>query len=227
MADLFSAPLTPEMPVSAEDNPDYYSSCMRLLYLASAMKSFDVVVLMAATDEDNVKLFSLLGDMRPVLEYVTRRKNEIEGRPQVVVPMLNEARQAEFAQVAVEKGQAPPLVIPRRLALPSLVCEVLHPDAHWSGSLERVAGDDGESADERRDRDAFSLEEGQSSPSPEGREDRRWHRAREPPLARSPSAESQVSQDEPSPLFGIFHRRSSPAGISSPKPMLQKRPPSR
>mmetsp|Transcript_58763 Transcript_58763/g.161249 ORF Transcript_58763/g.161249 Transcript_58763/m.161249 type:complete len:124 (-) Transcript_58763:685-1056(-) len=30
---------------------------------------------------------------------------------------------------------SPPFVVPRAVALPSLVCEVLHPAAHWTGSL--------------------------------------------------------------------------------------------
>jgi len=229
VADLLSAPVTPEMPVSPDDSPEYYTSCMRLLLLASAMNSFDVVVLMAATDEENLRLFSLLGDMRQMLQYVTRRKNEIEGRPQVMVPLLNDTmRMAEIEQICALKQIDSPFVIPRRAALPSLVCEVLHPDAHWSGALERKAAEESEL--ERRDREAGSLEEG--SPSPlqirAGSGSVLFTRGSPPTgIIRSPSGESNTSLDDPIPqLFGAFRRRMSPAGVAPPsaKPSLNKRP---
>jgi hypothetical protein len=34
-----------------------------------------------------------------------------------------------------------PFVIPQNKAVPSLVCEVLHPTAHWSGSLDAIVPD--------------------------------------------------------------------------------------
>jgi len=34
-----------------------------------------------------------------------------------------------------------PFVIPQNKAVPSLVCEVLHPTAHWSGSLDPIVPD--------------------------------------------------------------------------------------
>ena len=123
--DLLKPPVDPEMPASKEEEPDYYSRCMRLLLLASAMKSFDVVVLLGATDDENVRLFNVVSDMRLVLKYVTRRKNEIEGRPQVLVALLNDSqRRSDLEQISTLARQDPPLVIPRRAALPSLVCEV-------------------------------------------------------------------------------------------------------
>ena len=39
--------------------------------------------------------------------------------------------------MAQERNHQLPLLIPRRATLPGLVCEVLHPDAHWTGTLER------------------------------------------------------------------------------------------
>ena len=73
---------------------------MRLLLLASAMKSFDVVVLMLPTDEENLRLHALLTEMRPMLQYVTKRQNELDGRPQLIMPLQSEANHAEVAQIA-------------------------------------------------------------------------------------------------------------------------------
>jgi hypothetical protein len=51
--------------------------------------------------------------------------------PQVVVP-LGDA--ADFADVLASLQPAP-LVIPTHGLLPLLICEVLHPLAHWTGSF--------------------------------------------------------------------------------------------
>jgi len=137
VTELLSAPTTPEMPVSPEEAPERYARCMRLLLLASGMKSFDVVVLMLSTDDENLRMNALLNDMRQMLRFVTRSKTEYDGRPQVVIPVFNDQRAKDFEEQAEEKGLPTPLIIPRRAALPGLVCEVLHPNAHWTGSLER------------------------------------------------------------------------------------------
>lgn len=78
------------MPIAMEEMPDKYAQCMRLLLLASAMKSFDVVVLMMQTDAENLRMFELVTAMRQMLRYVTRVNVESDLRPQIVVPLINE-----------------------------------------------------------------------------------------------------------------------------------------
>lgn len=126
----------------------------RAQWLAASMKSFDVVVCLLPTDESNLALCELIGDMAPMLQYTRKRAERNPSPPQVVVAMGTPAAHAESLHVL----QLAPLVLPRRTALASLVCEVLHPAAHWSGSLDReqswdavdaseeAAAEDGEAA---------------------------------------------------------------------------------
>ncbi|KAL3921296.1 MAG: hypothetical protein SGPRY_004953 [Prymnesium sp.] len=146
VAELLSPPSAPEMPEGAADEPHRYSACMRLLMLASCMKSLDVVLLMMPSDEENLRLNRVVNEMRHLLRYVTGNftESDVSGRPQVVILVSNESRaqlssprEQEFIHQAAEKEHPPPLIIPRRASLPGLVCEVLHPAAHWSGSVER------------------------------------------------------------------------------------------
>jgi hypothetical protein len=131
LAGLLARPTVPQMPEDPDDDPERYGKCMRLLWLAASMKSFDVVVLLLKTDEANVAMCELVGDMVPMLHFTRRRD---PSPPQVLVTLSEPEQWA-----AVFRGMLPsPLVLPKRTAMPSLVCEVLHPAAHWSGSLERL-----------------------------------------------------------------------------------------
>ena len=108
MAELLSAPVAPDMPVTAEENPDRYARAMRLLLLVSCMKSFDVVALMMPSDEENMQMFALVGEMRHMLQYVTRRKNEIEGRPQVASRLPTHPRASHLALCTLQRSRTLP-----------------------------------------------------------------------------------------------------------------------
>ena len=117
------------MPEDPSEDPVRYAQCMRLLWLAASMKAFDVVICLLPTDEENLAMCELIGDMAPMLQYTRRRES---APPQVVAVLGAPERHRE----ALRELSPAPLVLPRRTAMPSLVCEVLHPAAHWSGALD-------------------------------------------------------------------------------------------
>lgn len=125
------------MPEDPEYAPERYAQCMRLLWLAASMKSFDVVVCLLPTDEANISMCELVADMVPMLQYTRSR----DPSPPQVVTYLSTPSPYDFAGI-----DPAPLVIPRRMAMPSLICEVLHPTAHWSGSLEASEPHDAEAS---------------------------------------------------------------------------------
>jgi len=122
-------PCMPEDPI---EDPDRYAQCMRLLWLAASMKSFDVVVCLLPSDEENTSVCELIGDMVPMLQYTRKRD---PSPPQVVVALSSADCLDDMTYLSPL-----PLVIPRAasLTVPALICEVLHPAAHWSGSLDSV-----------------------------------------------------------------------------------------
>ena len=65
-------------------------------------------------------------DMLPLLQSVHKHQR---APPQVLVTLGDESALESLDL------QPQPFVVPMHSALPSLVCEVLHPMAHWSGSL--------------------------------------------------------------------------------------------
>ena len=136
-ADLLAPPSVPTMPEDPDEDPERYAQCMRLLWLAASMKSFDVVVCLLSTDDANVAMCELIGDMVPMLQFTRKRD---PSPPQVLVTLSGraEAYRDTFSEILPS-----PLVLPRRTAMPSLVCEVLHPAAHWSGSLDKEEPDGG------------------------------------------------------------------------------------
>ena len=123
---LLRAPPEPAMPEDAEHNPERYAQCMRLLWLAASMKSFDVLVALLPTDQQNLEICRLVADMLPLLQSVHKHQR---APPQVLIALGDEAALADLSLAPQ------PFVVPMHSALPSLVCEVLHPMAHWSGPL--------------------------------------------------------------------------------------------
>lgn len=123
--DLLRAPPAPPMPEDKLRNPERYSQCMRLLWLAASMKSFDVVVVLLPDDAQSLVMCQLIADMLPLLQF-TRKSGQ---KVQLVVALHDES----LVETLVLKPE--PFVIPRHEALPALVCEVLHPNAHWTGQL--------------------------------------------------------------------------------------------
>ena len=138
-AELLGPPAVPSMPEDPSEDPVRYAQCIRLLWLAASMKAFDVVVVLLESDAANAAMCELIGDMVPMLHFTRKRD---PSPPQVVVAL---ADADEMTRRQFDFLSPKPLLIPRSVALPSLVCEVLHPTAHWSASL-----DDDEPTDWRR-----------------------------------------------------------------------------
>lgn len=128
VAELLAPPAVPIMPEDPTEDPVRYAQCIRLLWLAASMKAFDVVVVLLDSDEANVAMCEIIGDMVPMLQFTRRRD---PSPPQVVVALAD----ADADRLEFEFITPTPLLIPRNVALPSLVCEILHPTAHWSASL--------------------------------------------------------------------------------------------
>ena len=158
VAELISPPWVPSMPEDPLEHPERYAQCMRLLWLAASMKAFDVVVILLATDEANVAMCELIGDMVPMLQFTRKRD---PSPPQVVVALSENA--AVDAHLEFYHLRPAPLVIPRAAALPSLVCEVLHPAAHWSGSLEAEKREDEDKGGGTDGRPTSPIRRGSSS----------------------------------------------------------------
>jgi len=140
------------MPEDPDEDPERYAQCMRLLWLAASMKAFDVVVLLLPTEEANAAMCELISDMVPMLQFTRKRDPQ---PPQVVVALPTDtARSLASQHLSPLAHLVPePLVITRGSALSSLVCEVLHPAAHWSGSLEsehKAEDDDDDDDDDAR-----------------------------------------------------------------------------
>ena len=151
ITELLKSPEVPTLPESEESDPERHMMCLRLLWLWASMKSLDVVICLLPTDDANLELCELIGDMGPALKSSASAKNVLP--PQVVVT-LDDADDADRLFGTLEP---PPLVIPSEGALSSLICEVLHPTAHWSGSLE--GAHDAQGANGAADTDAGTPRE--------------------------------------------------------------------
>ena len=101
--------------------------------------------------------------------------------PQVLLTLSNEEALGEL-------DLSPrPFVIPHHVAVPSLVCEVLHPTAHWSGALEGTAAGGAAGAGDTTPGGTPKPEEGAATPAKrESGERRRPKGARSPSGSRSP-----------------------------------------
>ena len=129
--ELLQAPPVAEMPESTEADPEHHAKCLRLLWLWAAMKSLSVVVCMLPSDEENLALCELIGDLAPMLSRAHMRS----APPQAVVTLED----ADGADELLSHLHPRPLVIPRKVTLASLIAEVLHPEAHWTGTLKGSA----------------------------------------------------------------------------------------
>jgi len=128
-----SLPPEPAMPAEQGENPDRYARSMRLLWLAASMKNFDVVIAVLPTDGENIALLRLIHDMLPLLLAVRKHG----GAPPQVLVQLDDPAMLTGLQLHPK-----PLVIPKLIVLPSLICEILHPTAHWTGVLGMQAEED-------------------------------------------------------------------------------------
>ena len=79
-------PDEPSLPADTKDDPDRYAQCMRLLWLATSMKSFDVLVALLPTDEQNLAICDLVEDMLPLLHSVHKHQRQ---PPQVLVSPMD------------------------------------------------------------------------------------------------------------------------------------------
>jgi len=120
-------PPKPALPERVADDPDSFGQGMRLLWHAACMKNLDVIVVLLP-DPQCINICQLVHDMLPLLQAV--RKADASEVPQLVCSLSNPAllRGRDLTPA--------PLVIAAERALSSLVAEVLHPTAHWTGTLD-------------------------------------------------------------------------------------------
>ena len=118
------------------------------------MKSLNVVVCLLPTDDENLELCELVGDLAPMLHEA---QMSTLPPPQVVLSLAS----ADDADGLLHHLEPPPLVIPRDVTLASLLCEVLHPEAHWTGSLDEASISDEPDPVPRRGRDVEEARRGQ------------------------------------------------------------------
>ena len=130
MPTLLRSPPKPEMPENEESNPKRYADCMRLL-ARSSMRSVDVVV-SRSPPTTNIAICSLVNDMGPMPSHCTSPAVVAAG----AATARNETKHARLRELIARGALLVPLVVPVARTMPSLICEVLHPAAHWSGSLE-------------------------------------------------------------------------------------------
>jgi len=127
-----SMPSEPELPKRIAEamshNPDFYARSMRLLWVFASMKNIDVIVVLLPTDAECVQMCELIAEMLPLVKAV--RKLELLEMPQVVVSLTNGDLVEDIDL------DPPPLVISQPTSLQALVCEILHPTAHWTGQLD-------------------------------------------------------------------------------------------
>ena len=114
-----------------EDDPARYAYSMRLLWLAASMKNLDVILVLVSSDSECLEVCRLVNELMPMIER--SRKASWSKPPQVVISLEDET---QAHQLTPSPNCEPPLVIGPRLALPRLICEVLHPTAHYTGSFE-------------------------------------------------------------------------------------------
>ena len=168
MMEMLQAPAPMEMPEAADRHPERFAKCLRLLWLWASMKSLNVVVCLLPTDDENLELCELVGDLAPMLHEA---QMSTLPPPQVVLSLAS----ADDADGLLHHLEPPPLVIPRDVTLASLLCEVLHPEAHWTGSLDEASISDEPDPVPRRGRDVEEARRGS-------------RRKRSRPRRRSPAA---------------------------------------
>jgi len=107
-----------------------FADSMRLLWLAASMKNLDVILVLLPTDSECLEVCHLISEAMPLVEQARRQR--WSKPPQVIVSLRDDAAAAKLTASLTP----PPLVVGPTLALPRLICEVLHPMAHWTGSFE-------------------------------------------------------------------------------------------
>lgn len=107
-----------------------FADSMRLLWLAASMKNLDVILVLLPTDSECLEVCNLISEAMPLVEQARRQR--WSKPPQVIVSLRDDAAAAKLTASLTP----PPLVVGPTLALPRLICEVLHPMAHWTGSFE-------------------------------------------------------------------------------------------
>ncbi len=139
LRDIFGSVADDEEPITApfdaarEADPQKYAQSMRLLWLAASMKNLDVILVLLRDESDVANACRLVTEMLDMIG-VARKRTE-EPPPQLVVSLPDGATSR-----ALELLSPAPFIIRKdESALPHLVCEVLHPLAHYTGSFEPLA----------------------------------------------------------------------------------------
>jgi len=116
---------------------------MRLLWLIANMKNCDTIVVLPPSDAECLELCELISEVMPLVKTVRKLELGALELPQVVVSLHDPNLLDE-----VDLGR-PPLVINKLTALESLIGQVLHPTAHWTGTLDLEFQETGERARKR------------------------------------------------------------------------------
>lgn len=143
VSELLSLPEEPTLSVRRELEPERHALAMRLLWLAASMKNCDVIVALLPSDAQCLELAAIVSQMGGLLTAV--RKKEQEGTPPQLIVALRD--QSEASLLDEMRLEPKPLVVTPELTLPALICEVLHPNAHWTGSLDGVTSRSGSQRD--------------------------------------------------------------------------------
>ena len=111
----------------------------RLLAAITPLTSLDVVVLMMPSDEDGLRVTRLLHGSGEVLRATHQRQTTT---PQLIVRLFDPAMESA---IMAEQGKDFLLTtVVERAAMPDLIAEVMHPDCHWSHSLDNALDGQGQ-----------------------------------------------------------------------------------
>ena len=151
ITDMLTAPAPGGLPEGLAADPDRHAKCLRLLWLWASMKAFNVVVCLLPTDAANLEVCELIGDLGPLIRTAQMKAvppqvvvslHDVDGEGSDAVELHTGSRAHQVRQELLSHLDPLPLVLPRKSVLSSLICEILHPEAHWTGALEEAIGAD-------------------------------------------------------------------------------------
>jgi len=149
VVEFASQPVCPPLVVPAESSvstrEDGSTLGLRLVKAAVGMKNIDVIIVLLPNDQDCYEMCELISGALPLIQNV-RRLSDLQ-MPQVVVALEDPTA---LNDVVLAK---PPLIINKSNVFLPLLTEILHPTAHWTGSLDDdgIPGSDEKKSESKAD----------------------------------------------------------------------------
>ena len=108
---------------------------LSLLWACASVASLDTLLVLPPSDTEGIRICRALQDISGRFSVVHERQTS---NPHIIVRVADPEREADFVREARDAPAFTLTPMVARAALPNLMAEIVHPEAHWSHSLDNA-----------------------------------------------------------------------------------------